>query len=92
MVPEYRRHSLSVLLPAGTAAARLIVCERSGRWAVGLRRELAAGEVRVYETRNLADCWEMLAEAPASFVIVELSAGGVAALLRQMASLEREYP
>jgi hypothetical protein len=82
----------SALLPAGAVAARLIVCERSGRWAVVLRRELGAGAVRVYETRNLTDCWAVLAEAPASFVIVELTAGGVAALLRQMARLGREFP
>jgi len=84
----------SVLLPPAAAAARLIVCEHAGRWAVVLRRELAARrwEVRVYETRSLADCWEMLAEAPASFVIVELSAADVAALLRRMARLGRDFP
>ena len=80
------------LLPAGATEARLIVCERSGRWAVVLRRELGAETVRVYETRNLTDCWAVLRGAPASFVIVELSAGRVAALLRLMASLEREFP
>jgi hypothetical protein len=82
----------SVLLPAGATAARLIVCERSGRWATVLRRELGPEAVRVHETRNLTDCWAMLAEAPASFVIVELSAGGVVALLRQMTRLEPDFP
>ena len=82
----------SVLLPAGATAARLIVCERSGRWATVLRRELGPEAVGVHETRNLTDCWAMLAEAPASFVIVELSAGGVAGLLRQMAWLESDFP
>jgi hypothetical protein len=86
------RHSLSALLPAGTTAARLIVCETSGRWAVALRRELAAAEVRVHETRSLADCWTMLAESPASFLVVELSAGNSAALLQRMARLQREFP
>jgi hypothetical protein len=82
----------SVLLPAGAAAARLIVCEASGRWAVVLRRQLVAVALRVYETRSLADCWEMLAEAPASFLVVELSAGGAGALLQRMARLERDFP
>jgi hypothetical protein len=86
------RHSLSVLLPAGAAAARLIVCERSGRWAVALRRELAAGEVRVYETRSLADCWAMLAQSPASFLILEFTAGSGAALLPRIARLGRDFP
>lgn len=82
----------SAVLPAGATEARLIVCEHAGRWAVALRRELAPAALRVYETRNLADCWEMLAEAPASFVIVELSAADVAALLRRMARLGRDFP
>jgi hypothetical protein len=82
----------SVLLPAGAAAARLIVCEASGRWAAALRRELAAAEVRVYETRSLADCWTMLAESPASLLVVELSPGGAAALLQRTVRLERDFP
>jgi transcriptional regulator with GAF, ATPase, and Fis domain len=54
--------------------ARLIVCERTGRWAVALRRELAEAGVRVWETRTLADCWTELAESPASFLVLELGA------------------
>jgi hypothetical protein len=80
----------SVLLPPGAGAARLIVCERSGRWAVALRRELA--DVRVYETRSLVDCFGVLAEAPASFLIVELTGGSAAALLERMARLGRDFP
>lgn len=86
------RHSLSALLPAEAAAARLIVCEPSGRWAVALRRQSAATAPRVYETRSLADCWQMLAEAPASFVVVELSTGNAVALLQRMARLQRDFP
>ena len=81
----------SALLPAGAVAARLIVCERSGRWAVALRRELAAA-VRVRESRSLADCREMLAAAPASFVVVELTPGNAALLLRQMARFPGDFP
>jgi hypothetical protein len=82
----------SVLLPTGAAGARLIVCEASGRWAVVLRRQLVAVTLRVYETRSLADCWEMLVEAPASFLVVELSAGNAVALMQRMARLERDFP
>lgn len=49
-----------------------MVCECSGRWAVALRRELAGAGLRVWETRNLEDCGELLVESPASFVILEL--------------------
>ena len=76
--------------PAGPA--RLITCERSGRWAAALRRELAGGAVRVYETRSLAECWEALAEPPAAFVVVELTAAGVEELLRRMVRLGRDFP
>jgi hypothetical protein len=86
------RDAASVLLPAGAAAARLIVCERSARWAVALRRELAAAAVRVYETRHLRGCWEMLSQCPASFVVAELSAGNVSDLCRQIGRLERDFP
>ena len=55
------------------ATGRLMVCERSGPWAAALRRELAEAGVRVWETRSLAECWESLAAAPASFLIVELT-------------------
>jgi len=71
--------------------ARLLVCERTGRWAVTLRRELAEVGVRVWETRTLDYCWRELAASPASFVIVEL-AGDIGTLLRRLARLGGEYP
>ena len=52
-----------------SSAAKLIVCERTGRWAVALRRELAEAGVRVWETRTLADCRDELVENPASFAV-----------------------
>lgn len=77
--------------PAPSAPARLIVCERTGRWAVALRRELAGAGIRVWETRTLADCWGELFESPASFAVTELG-GNVADLLHRMARLPREFP
>ena len=71
--------------------ARLIVCERMGRWAVALRRELADAGVRVWETRTFADCWEELADSPASFVILELGPD-VEGLLRRLTRRSREFP
>ncbi len=83
------------LAAAGTvpqaAPARLIVCERTGRWAVALRRELAEAGIRVWETRTPDDCWQELAESPASFVVLELH-GKIPALLRHIARLPREFP
>ena len=80
---------------AGTAAqgaaARLIVCEPTGRWAVALRRELADAGVRVWETRTLAGCREELEQSPASFVVLQMT-DNLAGLLRFMARLSREFP
>jgi hypothetical protein len=74
-----------------TTTARLIVCERTGRWAVALRRELAGAGVRVWETRTLADCRNELVESPASFVVVELGRN-VAGLLGLLARQPRQFP
>jgi len=105
----------SLLLPDGAAAARLIVCERTGRWAAALRRELERIAQRrairaehpagvqdraspspfppsIEETRSLDHAFRTLAEAPASFLAVELSRSNVDALLGHMADLARWFP
>lgn len=76
---------------AETSTAKLIVCERTGRWAVALRRELAESGVRVWETRTLADCRDELVECPASFAVIELGAN-VTALLRFFAGQTKRFP
>ncbi len=76
---------------SSAASARLIVSERTGCWAVALRRELAHGGVRVWETRSLADCWDELANSPASFLIVELGRD-LAPLLHRLLTLPRTFP
>jgi hypothetical protein len=74
-----------------TSAAKLILCERTGRWAVALRRELADAGVRVWETRTLADCRDELVENPASFAVVELGSNPTG-LLRLLAGQPRRFP
>ena len=75
-----------------TRTARLIVCERTGRWAAALRMELAEAGVRVWETRSLAECWETLAAAPGNFVVVELGAATADDLLARMIGLADSFP
>jgi len=74
-----------------TSPARLLVCERTGRWAVALRRELADAGTRVWETRSLDDCWQELVQSPASFVVLELH-GKVPTLLQRIARLSYQFP
>jgi hypothetical protein len=71
---------------------RLIVCERTGQWGAALRRELAGGGPRVWETRSLADAWHALAATPAAFLVLELAALPADALLGRMAWLGRDFP
>ncbi len=73
-------------------AARLIVCEQTGAWAIALRREPAGVGLPVHETRGIAECWKVLAVAPASLVVVELTAATVEELLRRMLHLPRDFP
>lgn len=73
-------------------APRWIVCERTGRWAVGLRRDPRASGLRLYETRSLADAWEMLQQHPSSFVVVELTRSNPPSLLQRMLGLEHDFP
>ncbi len=71
---------------------RLIVCERGGEWAVALRRELGEAGPRVYETRSLPECWQLLAGHGASFLLLELVPAAVDDLIARLASMEREFP
>jgi hypothetical protein len=68
------------------------VCERDGRWAIGLRREAGPGGTRLYETRSLADAWTMLEQFPSSFLVAELTLANVQVLLDRTARLRRMYP
>jgi hypothetical protein len=72
--------------------ARLIVCERLGRWAVLLREKVAEAGVRVWETRSLADCREEIALSPASLVVIELTTNNVQELLNTVSRWPRDYP
>ncbi len=75
-----------------TISAGLIVCEQEGRWAVALQRWLAGRSIRVFQTRSLAQCWRMLADRPASFLVVEVTAVRWATLLDRLGRLERDFP
>ena len=79
-------------LPEGDGPPRVIVCEQTGRWAVALGRQLGPSGPRLHQTRSLAECWEMLAGATASFVIVEASRANFEALLDRVARSGRQYP
>ena len=72
-------------------SARFIVCERSTKWAVALRRQLQAGDPRVYETRTLDDCLQTVAADPTSIVAVEATAANLEALVKWIRRLRGEF-
>lgn len=69
----------------------VIVCERRGLWAAGLRRHLPR-EFPISETRTLADCRHQLAAAPTSLLVVELLPTGVPGTLELLGDLGRSFP
>ena len=94
MKVEYQAHAAADCrrLPDAARAnpARLIVCEQTGVWAIALRRELsnhkdAPSCSYLDETRSIEECWQRLAEAPASFLVVELTPVNIERLLKRIA-------
>jgi hypothetical protein len=60
---------------------RLILCEKTGRWAAALRISLDAAGPQLVETRSLAACEEALAQSPASLVAVEVTVANLEAVV-----------
>jgi hypothetical protein len=79
-------------MPYESKTGRLVVFERSGRWAVSLRRELSGTGVRVWEARTLPDCGELMAESPASFAVLEFRRRIIDELLDCISGWQAVYP
>lgn len=77
---------------ARAATARLIVCERSGDWAIAWKRLLAGTTIPIAETRSLAHCRGELAASPASVVALELTPEKWPASVAALAEWSREFP
>jgi hypothetical protein len=72
--------------------ARCILCERSEKWAVALRRPLQLAGHRVYETRSCADCWSEVVASPASLVGVEVTSTNLEAMVPWMMRFAAAFP
>ena len=71
--------------------ARVIVCEKTGRWATALRRAFRGLQLRVTETRSLTACWQELEQCPTSLVALEFVPDNREAILRRLLDLHSRY-
>ena len=72
--------------------ARLILCEKTSRWAVALRRALGPRQHVLSQTRSLTECSRELASSPASLVAVECTAANLDQVLVAIGEWSRRYP
>ena len=73
-------------------AARLMIAERSGGWAAAIRIELAETGVRLWEAGPRPKLPLLLAETPASFLVLELTVKNPPRLLDVLAQMQRGWP
>jgi len=73
-------------------AARLIIAEHSGGWAAAIRIELAETGVRLWEAGARPVVSSLLAEAPASFLVLELTVKNPPRLLDVLGEMQRGWP
>jgi hypothetical protein len=71
--------------------AAVIVCERSGRIAAALRRQLDP-RVPVLETRSTAECLQTLSAWPASILIAGAGAAELERAIRLLSQTGRQFP
>ena len=65
--------------------ARLILCEKTGRWAAAFRRAAAAGELPIRETRSLEQLERELEQLPSSVAAIEINSASAARIGSQLA-------
>lgn len=71
---------------------RLIVCEKTNRWATALRTALGRSPLQVAESRSLAGCESALAEAPESLVAVEVTPANLDQAVDFVVHTGRRFP
>jgi hypothetical protein len=77
--------------PAASRPPRVIVYERSGRWAAALRSRLPLETPRS-ETRSLGECSVELALSPGSLLALEVTERNLAAVVDLLSGLNRRDP
>jgi len=71
--------------------ARLILCEKTNRWAIAMRRALDKRSDVLVETRSLAQCLRELAASPASLVAIETTMDNLDSVVALIESQSRRF-
>ncbi len=72
--------------------AALIVCEKSGHWALALRRSRRMDPKCLVETRSQQECLEVLADYPYSFVVAEVTLSNITSVYKLFAQIHQLFP
>jgi hypothetical protein len=83
-------HSATIALTMPRAT--LIILERTGEWAVALRRCLDKLAAQLLETRSLDEFWLRMAEHPTALAAWELTESNVRPVTAALVRLQREFP
>ncbi len=70
----------------------LIVLERTGEWAVAIRRHLDELAMRLLETRSFDEFWLRMAEHPTALAAWEMTELNVRLVTAALVRLQREFP
>jgi hypothetical protein len=74
------------------SACRLILLEKTGRWAAAVRLAHAGRLPPLVETRSWADCSAAVRDWPRSLVAVEVTPGNLGAAVDWIVSAARSFP
>jgi hypothetical protein len=69
----------------------LILCEKTSRWAIALRRVLGPRSDVLVETRSLAQCLRELAASPASLVAIETTTANLESVVAFVQLQSRQF-
>ena len=75
-----------------TPSARLVVCEKSGRWGAQLRRLLPSAGRWISETRSVSQWLDALGDHPASLCAVEVTLANFDQVHATLARVGEEFP
>ena len=75
-----------------TPSARLVVCEKSGRWGAQLRRLLPGASRWINETRSVSQWLDALCDHPASLCAVEVTLANFDQAHATLSRVGEEFP